>query len=512
MTPERFRKTSRLYIALLVLILLPVAGFSTTNANAATIVLADCIDFINEAPPRVSCGFVSVPRNHDKTDSRDRIELPVLIARSTRSLSPNTERAVLIPGGGGPGASMGFGYLYSSGEYLQPYQSLRQAGYDIVIIDQRGAGFATPRLNCTETIDVFKSLATQNRTLAQEIREYHHAIAACRKRLNTLYGDLSPFDTRQSALDFLTIMEGLPYRRWSTIATSYATVLAQAMLIEQPNAFETVVLDSPVPLDYQQPITKEVTHKAIVKTINRCRQTQQCNSRYPALASQFNDILIRARTRPYGIKIQTYEPDGGGKYKTLIIDDNAILAIFFTAIYNNDSIAMLPLVIDKLHKGRKQALKTFTEEFWYQSTDLDYADGLNMTIHCKERQILEDKYLADHPTFLNTLSADSRQALAAQPELCKAWHVKPDNKLLPTKDFNTRTLVLAGSLDPVISQADINNTTDNFSDATIAIVQGAGHSVWFQSECAREQVMRFIDDSDTTLTLDSCKYSLPAFK
>lgn len=512
MPAERFRKTSQLCRTLLVLLVLPVVELSPIVANAASLALADCIDFINEAPPRVSCGFVSVPRNHDKPDSRDKIELPVLIAKSTRSLSPNTEQAVLIPGGGGPGASMGFGYLYSRGEYLEPYQSLRQAGYDIVIIDQRGAGFASPRLSCTETIKVFKSLATQNRTLAQEIKEYHHAIAACRKRLNTLYGDLSPFDTRQSARDFLTIIDNLPYRRWSTIATSYATVLAQAMIIEQPDTFESVVLDSPVPLDYQQPITKEVTHKAIVKTINRCRQTPLCNSRYPALATQFNDILIRARTRPYGIKIQTYEPEGGSKYKTLIIDDNAVLAIFFTAIYNNESIAMLPQVINKLHKGHKQALKTFAEEFWYQSTDPDYADGLNMTIHCKERQILEDKYLVQHPDFLDTLSADSKRALAAQTELCKAWRVKTDNSLLPTKKFNTRTLVLAGSLDPVISKADISNTIDNFSDATTTVVQGAGHSVWFQSECAREQVVRFIDDSNAAATLNSCTHTLPAFK
>lgn len=492
---------------LLLAVLLSPAWLSSTHAN--NIVQSDCADFINESPAGVSCGFVSVPVNHDLPDGKT-IQLPVVIAKSTQLPSASSKKAVLIPGGGGPGSSMGFGYQYSRGEYLAPYESLRSAGYDVVLIDQRGSGYSTPRLNCPETILVFKALVTRRRTIDQEIEQYHHAIATCRKRLARAFGNISAYDTRQSARDFLAIMNTLPHRRWSTIATSYATVIAQAMIIERPDAFEYVVLDSPVPLDYQQPLSKEATYQAIVKTISRCRQTDQCNSRYPTLATQFNDILVRARQRPYGIKIKVYSTQGDASHKTLIVDDNALLAIFFNALYNNESIAMLPKVIAKIHKGKKQALKPFAENYWYQSTDPEYADGLNMTVHCKERQILEENYMAEHPEFAATLSADSRKELAAQPKLCKAWQVSSDNKLLPVKKFSAKTLILAGSLDPVISQADIYHTTDNFSNVSTSVIPGAGHSVWFQSACARQQVINFLKDK--AAATKRCSYSLPTFK
>jgi len=117
---------------------------------------AECIDFINESPAHVTCGFVDLPADHDVASSR-RVSIPILIARQTRIIG-SSKKAILIPGGGGPGASMGFGYSgYSRGEYLEYFDSLRRAGFDIVIVDQRGAGFSKPVLRCTETTRDFKA-------------------------------------------------------------------------------------------------------------------------------------------------------------------------------------------------------------------------------------------------------------------------------------------------------------------------------------------------------------------
>lgn len=504
------QKTSGCY-SLIMLMLMTLMMVEHAPANTELVNPADCRDFINESPASVICGFVSVARDHDNPGSHQ-IELPILIAQSTRSLSPNNDRAILIPGAGGPGAAMGFGYRYNAGDFLAPYENLRRAGYDVIIVDQRGAGFSKPKLNCHETTEVFKNLVVRPRTLSAEITQYRKAIAACQKRLTSSIGSVSAFDTRQSAKDFLQIINNLPYRWWGTIATSYATALAQAMIMLQPDVFDSAVLDSPVPLDYQQPLTIESTYQSVIKTIKRCQQNTACHKRYPKLVSQFDSLLKSSRQQPYAIKIRVYDHTANTTRKTLIIDDNALLGIFSTAIYNNDSIAMLPSVINKMHKGSEQALKFFAEDFWYQSTDNDYADGLNVTVHCKERQILEEQYAKAHPNFLNQLSEQSRMALRAQVSLCDTWQVTSDNKLLPKTLFSTRTLILAGSLDPVISQADIDHTANNFRHATTEVVPGAGHSVWFQSECARENVLLFFNNEETPTSMQECEGSLPLFK
>lgn len=493
------------------LLIFAILTAKSAIANTRLTESADCRDFINESPARVICGFVSLDLDHDNPGG-DKIELPLLIAKATNSLSARSDRAILIPGAGGPGAAMGFGYRYNAGEFLAPYEGLRQAGYDVVIVDQRGAGFSKPKLHCHETIDVFKNLIVRPRTIAEEIGHYQTAVATCQQRLNKSIGSINAFDTRQSAKDFLHIIDRLPYQWWSTIATSYATALAQAMIVLEPDVFDAVVLDSPVPLDYQQPLTMESTYQSVIKTITRCQSDSACHKRHPQLVLKFNNLLKRARRQPFKVNIRVYDDTGNSRRKKLIIDESALLAIFSTAIYNNDFIALLPSVVTRMHNGSTQTLKLFAEDFWYQSTDTDYADGLNLTVHCKERQMLEEHYAKAHPEFIGQLSSESKLALRAQVDLCRAWQVRSNNQLIPKKVFNTRTLILAGSLDPVISQADIDHTANNFSNVTTEVIAGAGHSVWFQSECARENVQRFFDTENEPTAFYECEGTLPLFK
>ncbi len=483
----------------------------STKAPADTITLADCIDFINERTPLVSCGFVEVPLNHDNSDS-GRISLPVVIARATGSRSGTTDRAVFVPGGGGPGASLGFGLPYDEGEYLQAYRGLRQAGFDIVLLDQRGAGLSQPKLTCPETVNTFKSLVTRHRSTSEEIALFHQAITQCQRRLEESSISLRHFDTRQSALDFLQVMDKLPYRWWGALATSYATAIAQAMMLQKPEAFDKVVLDSPVPLDFQQPMTSERSTAAITKTLALCAREKHCNSRYPDLGVKLNAIIQRAAERPFGIKIKVYTGTGDLRRETLIVDDHTLLSILSTAVYTNAAIATLPKTINRFYQGNKQAIQEYAEEYWYQSTDSAYADGLYLSVHCKERQMLEERYMQNYPDEINTLSTDSILALNAQAEYCSSWGVHSDNRILPQAKFREPALVLAGALDPVISKKDIDNTVNDFLNIVTTIVPGAGHSVWFQSECARRYTLAFFTGVYAAPTVDTCDTELPDFE
>ncbi len=518
-------------------------------ATAGSFVKADCSDFINERPSRVTCGFFSLPLNHDNqvaaddaahnTSSSDSLDtsaasnnhntpenstdnasnqtvlIPVMIARSTRGLSETRDAAVLIPGGGGPGAGMGFGYSYEPGEFLQSYETLRQAGIDVVIVDQRGAGFSTPRLTCGESLVAFESMLGIKRTIEEELSAYQSAIVSCRKRLQQEHIDVQHFDTRQSALDFLAIMHELDYPTWFTIATSYATTIAQAMQALQSNAFDRIVLDSPVPLHYQHPITWERTKSAIVESINRCARLNSCASRYPGLQHKLDTILTAAAAEPYLIRIRVYDDNSNTSIKTVVADDTTLLSILGTAVYYNEHISELPRVITGLHNGLVQSLNGFAETYWYQSYDDTYADGLNLTVHCKERQTLEDRYIASRPDFYDSLSAASLLLLQSQQKLCASWGVAAAPQALPTLQSSTSTLILAGALDPVISIEDIENTANYFTNVSVETMAGAGHSVWYQHECARTRVIEFLT-STREMTAESsaadCDAAIPGFK
>ena len=167
----------------------------------------------------------------------------------------------------------------------------------------------------------------KKRTIEQELNGYQMAITQCRKRLRREHIDIQHFDTKQSAFDFLAIMQELDYSKWFTIATSYATTIAQAMQSLQPDAFNRIVLDSPVPLHYQHPITWERTQSAIAGSINRCAADRNCAHRYPDLSKKLDDILTSAASEPFRIKIRVYDESGTATAKTVVADNTTVLSL-----------------------------------------------------------------------------------------------------------------------------------------------------------------------------------------
>ena len=512
-----FKTSLTVWLCLLSTVALSDKADTAHAAADAVIEEADCTDFINESPPRVRCGFIKLPLNHDQTQDSDRfITLPIMIAGSTRPLLNDSEKAIFIPGGGGPGGPIGFGYQYNPGEYLKPFAELLEAGFDVVIVDQRGAGYSKPRINCTESIDTFNFFLEKNRTLEQELSAYKLASKKCRDRFQQDDVSLTEFDSYQSASDFLAIVNSLPYSWWGIIATSYATVLAQTMEIIQPGVFKRIVLDSPVPIDFQQPATEELSQSAIVKILSLCEATSRCNKKYPKITQKFQSVLERSRENPYSIKISVYDSTFTTQSEfDLIADYGMLLELFLTGAYNNDGIANLPKTVHALHEGNTQSLQSYAEDYWYQATTTDFADALALTVHCKERQLLEEKYIQQQTDYMATHSERTKLAIEEQKSLCASWNVGTSSKVQTDTPFKTQTLIIAGDLDPVIRSDDIRYTVDNFTNADTIVIPGMGHSVWYQSSCARLDVLEFLEPSTETTNNDArrnCTGGLTRFK
>ena len=472
---------------------------------------ADCRDFINDSSPRVTCGFFDLPSNHDES-STNTISIPVLIANQTKSIA-KSDKAILIPGGGGPGGPVGFGFQGSPGEYLEYFTSLRASGFDIVIVDQRGAGFSTPTLKCSETVRDFKSGIINNISIQTAVESYRKAIAQCRQRLLDKGIQLEDFDTYQSAKDFIHIMDSLPYTWWGTLATSYATAIAQAIEILEPSTFGRIVLDSPVPMDFQKPYTLESSKASLTRILLLCENTNSCNKKHRNITQKFNSILDRASAKPYELTLRVID-DKPNKLvnKKLVINDTTLMDMLIIAAYNNYYLATIPQVIDELLNNRVSALTEIAEEYWYGSTDLDFAEGLSWTVHCKERLQLESEYLQRHPEQIERYSADSRYIMQQEKLVCEMWDVGTTNKLQTDKPFTPETLIITGDLDPVISSEDVNNTANDFSNRQVTSIAGMGHSAWYQSECTRNNVTGFFTGDEQDFTLKQCNDGITRFK
>lgn len=471
---------------------------------------ADCLDFINENPARVRCGFIDLPRDHNNP-ARGAVTLPILIAEQTRSMAADpSDKAILIPGGGGPGAPIGFGLPYRQDEYLGIYNSLRAAGFDLIILDQRGAGLAKPILRCPETASAFKATVEKEVSLSDSLSSYRTSLNECRSRLLQQDISLSDFDTYQSANDFLSTMDSLPYQWWGVLATSYATVIAQEMEKIKPGVFELMVLDSPVAIDYQAPFTFELTESALLRILSLCEITRRCNAKYSNIKSKFKTILERAEQQPYSLAFKVSEHNSTRQID-LPVNNTTLLDMLILAAYSNYSIAEIPWIIDGLYKDKVHRIKNLAKDYWHYNSDLDYATALSWSIHCKERQPLEQSYLQAHPQEIAGYSENSKIAMQQEALICKDWNTQPIIPETNKQVFTTGTFIVAGDLDPVISRADIKYTADDFSNKTIKILPGTGHSVWYQSECTRRNVVAFFTEGLAT-TLQDCTDGINRFK
>jgi len=497
------------------LVSMPIEADGNAHTNNK-IRSAECIDFINESPALVTCGFVDLPADHDVSSSRT-VSIPILIARQTRpmglSKTGSSKKAILIPGGGGPGASMGFGYSgYSRGEYLEYFDSLRRAGFDIIIVDQRGAGLSKPVLRCTETTRDFKAGIVADIPLEIAVTSYQKAVAQCITRLIDQGINPADFDTYQSAKDFISIMESLPYTWWGTLATSYATAIAQAIETIKPAAFKRIVLDSPVPLDYQQPFTLESSIASMERLLTLCERTKRCNKKHSNIKQKFKTIVERAKDKPYKITIRVIDDNSQQSInKTLIIDDITLVDILINGSYSNYYLATIPHVIDQLHNAKLESLNELLEEYWYGNTDLDFAEGLSWTVHCKERQPLETDFLKRHPEYLNYYSPRSKLIMQYEQAICAAWNVG-STKLSTDNLFSPETLIISGDLDPVINADDVNNTVNDFNNSQAINMPGMGHSAWYQSACTRQNVSRFFAVDDKNFLFKKCNDVVTRFK
>lgn len=480
---------------------------NTANTFTASMTDADCLDFINEKPLRVKCGFIDLPVNHDKPGSGN-VTLPILIAGQTQTLSNTPSgKAILIPGGGGPGASIGFGELYLEGEYLSYYDSLRSAGFDIVILDQRGAGFAKPALRCAETAGAFKEAVSSKLSFNDALTVYHESLTACHKRLLDSNIPLADFDTYQSAQDYLAVIRMLPYNWWGTLATSYATVIAQAMEVIQPRVFDRIVLDSPVAIDFQRPFTFELTEASVQRVLSLCEITRRCNRRHSDIKNKFKQVLARAAEKPYIIPVENVDTGNA----ELPVDDTTLLDMLMLSAYSNYTLTEIPWAIDQLYKNRPQRLKLMATDYWHYNSDTEFSTALSWTIHCKERQPLEAAYLRLHPQAVDGYSDYSKTAMEQEQVICEEWAVPVSDATVPAKPITTKTFIVAGDLDPVISREDISNAADNFTDREIMILPGTGHSVWFQSECTRRNTVVFFTDTANSV-LTNCRDGITRFK
>jgi len=151
----------------------------------------------------VRCGWLSVPEDWSQPQGST-IRLAVAIFK-TSSPHPAPDPVLIL--GGGPGQAL-----------LQTVGPIRLLNRDLILLDQRGAGYSQPSLRCLD----------------------NETPQACHSRLVKSGINLNAFTTLQNAADVHALIRALGYQQVNLDGISYGTRLALTFMREaRQGAFDS---------------------------------------------------------------------------------------------------------------------------------------------------------------------------------------------------------------------------------------------------------------------------------
>jgi pimeloyl-ACP methyl ester carboxylesterase len=429
------------------------------------------------------CGYLVVPENRARPGG-PQIRLHVAIFRSRASASL-PEPVVHLAGGPGSSSLDVAGYMFEQGlEAVLDQQ-------DLILFDQRGAGYSQPRLDCPERTSVTERLLQIGISSDEAQGLIVDAFRSCRERMIAQGIDLSAYNSAASAADLNDLRVALGYGKVHLYGVSYGTRLALTFMRDYPDAVRSAVLDSAYPLQINlYTALAPNAERAFNAFFQRCASDGTCNAAYPNLGTVFYQLVDRLNADPVEVRLYA-----AGAERTARLDGNLLIDVLFVGLYNPVVTAAMPQMIYDIQQGDYMILRERLALYF----DTDSALGMQMAVQCAEELPFDtsEEAVAAAQHVQPQIAAFYPRSIQPLFTLCQEWTTaSPEpRENLPVMSA-VPTLILAGEHDPITPPAWGQLLTADLTNAYFYQFPGNGHWVTRSSRCALEMSLAFWRDPD----------------
>ncbi|CAG0942504.1 partial Carboxylesterase B, partial [Anaerolineae bacterium] len=468
-----------LFIIVLITIGLSPVRSVAAQADVPRFESAPC-PFVMPRDERIDCGYLIVAEDRSQPSDRT-IKIGVAIVKSH---SPKPQPDPLIVLNGGPGGRMI--------EYLPdalPMFEMLLATRDVILYDQRGAGWSQPALNCPE----IEPLDRQDAAGAEvSIEQRVVAFEACGDRLQREGMHLSAYNTAENAADFNDLRVTLGYPQVNLFGVSYGTILGQAILRDYQTGIRTAVLDSMYPLDsFIFNDSPDGLTRYFETTFANCAADPICRMAYPDVQTVFYQLLDRFKRTPLALSV--HHPINGETY-SITLDD----AHFVSGLVQTEPRQM-PARLYDLRDGEYAAWQRAIErqiEAAYQSGFGGLSLGVKVSVLCSQRLAQVDLDQFDAAIAHYPINAGLRDSLATDEAVCARWpahaidarDARPVHSAVPT-------LMLIGEYDPGVSMDSARQIAATFETSYAYVIPNTGHyALGNSSACTQSILFAFLND------------------
>jgi pimeloyl-ACP methyl ester carboxylesterase len=452
------------YLVAVVALVVPLAPRCAAQSRLPRFERTDCwVDGDWARDIRRECGWLVVPESRDRASTTTvRLAVEIFRARETSGAAPR----VLLHGG--PGGAGGI-RLYSEG-IARNAVSLHR---DVVIYDQRGAGFSEPKL-----CPAYDTVADARLTEARR---------ACIAELEAHGVDRRAYNTAASVADLIDLRRTLGYASWDVYGASYGARLAQEAMARDGRGIHAVVLASPSARSFsaqaEQPLS---TQHALERVFAACASQPSCRDAFPNVEQDFYAAYDDLTSSPVLVPIT--RPDSARDTVWFdgrrLVDDTRRRLLYRP----RTAVARLPFLLHELRAGdRVRAAREIVSGGSGTAPDR----ALRALINC-----------ADHVTsgasYRRTL--DSVNALARPPFRraadvdCEEWLPRLRDGSMPAPvRSDIPTLIVTGYFDDRAPTEHARRIAATLSRAHLVEFPDEGHDTR-PSACHAGIVAQFLED------------------
>ncbi|MCW8878132.1 MAG: alpha/beta hydrolase [Kangiellaceae bacterium] len=433
---------------------------------------------------KVKIGKFTVPENRKVKNSR-KVELKYLVFPTT-SKSPKSPIVYLAGGPGGSATGT------AKGRRFPLFMKLREVS-DVILFDQRGTGLSNSLVQCKLEIPDIKLPSSKQTYINSTIKN----VKKCVKFWQSKNIDLGGYNTLESAQDLVELTHALGTEKINLWGISYGTHLAFATAKYHPEIVDQMVLASSEGLDQTVKLPSRV-QGLINKVDTILKSDKMTQKKYPNLIRTIETVLDRLDKKPEIVQTQNF------RTKELITVGLGKMDIQFLMSYvflrDPEQLKKMPRIFKDMEQGKFEEaaayvayIKSFSTSMNPMSIAMDTASGISPTRWKKVKQ----------------------QANTALVGRTTNLPVPDINAYVPIEDLgddfrqqlksDISTLFLAGTLDGRTIYESQLELAENFSNANVITVDGAGHNLFMSHPDITHRIVDFFSGKKVksqTITLE----------
>ena len=445
----------------------------------------------------ITCGTLEVPASWDRPQEGSPFTTYVVRVPSLAE-DPAPDPVVFLAGGPGYGSAR----LWRSALTHPLWRALR-ARRDLILIDERGTGRATPQV-CPAQNDALRKLPSQGLDLSARRAETRRLLADCAAELARDGLGFANFRSRFVARDLAALRSALGLDAWNLLGLSYGARQVTAALREDPGGVRAAVLASPSMPNAPFFSSGVAFDESLAAVMAMCAAEARCAAEFPDLDRRLPAMLAALDREP--LVADGLDPAVHAEGRLALTGELAAQAIGLM-LYGRELSAAMPAAVRAMERRDADVLRSMAGALAGARAGNQM---LVLGLPCIEADPFDDPAaIADDRARAGVVG---RAVMNGNTNACDVLGPpQPDPADATADPHGVPLLALVGAFDPITPPERMRPAVAALPQSRFVELAAESHQFLGSrdTDCGRRLALAFLDDPGAPLDT-TCAAAIPS--